>query len=56
MTDDPKAPWGGFKLSGVGREYGRTGIEVISRTEGNPRVTVSSAPERIEQIEQGDRR
>src|SRR5229473_5446438 len=22
MTDDPQAPWGGFKYSGVGREYG----------------------------------
>src|ERR1700733_11837357 len=27
MTDDPQAPWGGFKYSGVGREYGRYGIE-----------------------------
>jgi aldehyde dehydrogenase (NAD+) len=27
MTDDPQAPWGGFKFSGVGREYGRYGIE-----------------------------
>jgi len=26
MTDDPQAPWGGFKFSGVGREYGRYGI------------------------------
>jgi aldehyde dehydrogenase (NAD+) len=26
MTDDPQAPWGGFKSSGVGREYGRYGI------------------------------
>jgi aldehyde dehydrogenase (NAD+) len=26
MTDDPQAPWGGFKYSGVGREYGRYGI------------------------------
>src|SRR4029077_12033494 len=25
MTDDPQAPWGGFKYSGVGREYGRYG-------------------------------
>jgi len=29
MTDDPQAPWGGFKLSGVGREYGRYGIEAF---------------------------
>src|SRR6266852_8129105 len=28
MTDDPQAPWGGFKYSGVGREYGRYGIEI----------------------------
>ena len=29
MTDDPQAPWGGFKLSGVGREYGKYGIEAF---------------------------
>ena len=29
MTDDPRAPWGGFKYSGVGREYGRYGIEAF---------------------------
>jgi aldehyde dehydrogenase (NAD+) len=29
MTDDPQAPWGGFKFSGVGREYGRYGIEAF---------------------------
>jgi hypothetical protein len=22
MTEDPQAPWGGFKYSGFGREYG----------------------------------
>src|SRR5580658_2532999 len=27
MRDDPQAPWGGFKHSGVGREYGKYGIE-----------------------------
>jgi len=32
MTDDPQAPWGGFKLSGVGREYGRYGIEAFLET------------------------
>ena len=26
MLDDPQAPWGGFKHSGVGREYGAYGI------------------------------
>ena len=29
MTDDPQAPWGGFKYSGIGREYGRYGIEAF---------------------------
>jgi aldehyde dehydrogenase (NAD+) len=29
MTDDPQAPWGGFKYSGVGREYGEYGIEAF---------------------------
>jgi aldehyde dehydrogenase (NAD+) len=29
MTDDPQAPWGGFKYSGVGREYVRYGIEAF---------------------------
>jgi aldehyde dehydrogenase (NAD+) len=32
MTDDPRAPWGGFKYSGVGREYGRYGIEAFLET------------------------
>ena len=29
MTDDQQAPWGGFKYSGVGREYGQYGIEAF---------------------------
>src|SRR6266850_1896625 len=29
MMDDPQAPWGGFKYSGVGREYGSYGIEAF---------------------------
>jgi aldehyde dehydrogenase (NAD+) len=29
MTDDPQAPWGGFKYCGVGREYGKYGIEAF---------------------------
>jgi aldehyde dehydrogenase (NAD+) len=29
MTDDPQAPWGGFKYSGVDREYGKYGIEAF---------------------------
>ena len=29
MTDDPQAPWGGFKYSGIGREYGKHGIEAF---------------------------
>jgi len=32
MTDDPQTPWGGFKYSGVGREYGRYGIEAFVET------------------------
>ena len=32
MTDDPLAPWGGFKYSGVGREYGRYGIDAFLET------------------------
>jgi aldehyde dehydrogenase (NAD+) len=29
MTDEPQTPWGGFKYSGVGREYGRYGIDAF---------------------------
>jgi aldehyde dehydrogenase (NAD+) len=29
MRDDAQAPWGGFKYSGVGREYGKYGIEAF---------------------------
>ena len=32
MRDDPQAPWGGFKYSGVGREYGQYGIEAFLET------------------------
>jgi aldehyde dehydrogenase (NAD+) len=32
MTDDPQAPWGGFKYSGVGREYGQYGIAAFLET------------------------
>jgi aldehyde dehydrogenase (NAD+) len=32
MTDDPQAPWGGFKYSGVGREYGAYGIGAFLET------------------------
>ncbi len=32
MTDDPQAPWGGFKYSGVGLEYGQFGIEAFLET------------------------
>ena len=32
MTDDPQALWRGFKCSGVGREYGRYGIEAFLET------------------------
>jgi aldehyde dehydrogenase (NAD+) len=29
MMDDPQAPWGGFKHSGVGREYAGYGVEAF---------------------------
>jgi aldehyde dehydrogenase (NAD+) len=29
MLDDPNAPWGGFKYSGFGREYGAYGINAF---------------------------
>jgi aldehyde dehydrogenase (NAD+) len=29
MRDDPQAPWGGFRHSGIGREYGAFGIEAF---------------------------
>jgi aldehyde dehydrogenase (NAD+) len=32
MMNDPQAPCGGFKYSGVGREYGRYGIEAFLET------------------------
>jgi aldehyde dehydrogenase (NAD+) len=32
MTDDPQAPWGGFKYSGVGREYAGYGIHAFVET------------------------
>ena len=35
MTDDPQAPWGGFKFSGVGREYGKYGIEAFMEPKEN---------------------
>ena len=38
MTDDAQAPWGGFKYSGIGREYGRYGIEAFLGDKGNSRI------------------
>jgi aldehyde dehydrogenase (NAD+) len=32
MTDDPQAPWGGFKFSGIGREYGAYGMNAFLET------------------------
>jgi aldehyde dehydrogenase (NAD+) len=34
MTDDPDAPWGGFKFSGVGREYGGYGMDAFLEAKG----------------------
>src|SRR5580693_8638454 len=44
MTDDPQAPWGGFKYSGIGREYGRYGIEAFIEPRAilEPSVSVAS--------------
>ncbi len=39
MTDDPQAPWGGFKFSGVGREYGAYGIGAFLETRAILEVT-----------------
>ena len=39
MTDDPQAPWGGFKYSGIGREYGAFGIEAFVETRAILEVT-----------------
>ena len=36
MTDDPQAPWGGFKYSGVGREYGQIRDRGVSRNPRHP--------------------
>ena len=39
MTDDPQAPWGGFKYSGIGREYGAYGISAFVETRAILEVT-----------------
>jgi aldehyde dehydrogenase (NAD+) len=39
MTDDPQAPWGAFKYSGIGREYGAFGIEAFVETRAILEVT-----------------
>jgi aldehyde dehydrogenase (NAD+) len=41
MTDDDQAPWGGFKYSGVGREYGKYGIEAFLEPRAILQPTVS---------------
>jgi aldehyde dehydrogenase (NAD+) len=43
MTDDPQAPWGGFRYSGLGREYGRYGLEAFLE----PRAILESPMEAV---------
>ena len=43
MIDDPQAPWGGFKHSGVGREYGAFGIEAFLEPRAIIEVSATAA-------------
>ena len=45
MTDDPQPPWGGFKFSGVGREYGHTVSRRFSKPALSSRHKETSAHE-----------
>ena len=55
MTDDPQAPWGGFKYSGVGREYGQYGIEAFLEPKGHTGGVIMSKHIRISPEEAADR-